>query len=73
MVAAGLVDEAGPLPPIRDGVTWAPCAIGYKEIVEALDGNITPEEAVQAIKTATRLVTASANVRGSVAIGASAG
>ena len=28
--------------------------IGYKEIVEALDGNITLEEAVQAIKTATR-------------------
>ena len=36
-----------------DGVT-APQAIGYKEIVEALDGNITLEEAVQAIKTATR-------------------
>ena len=37
----------------RDGVT-APQAIGYKEIVEALDGNTTLEEAVKAIKTATR-------------------
>ncbi len=55
MVAAGLVDEVRGLlaAGFRDGVT-APQAIGYKEIVEALDGNITLEEAVQAIKTATR-------------------
>ena len=55
MVATGLVDEVRGLlaAGFRDGVT-APQAIGYKEIVEALDGNITLEEAVQAIKTATR-------------------
>ena len=55
MVAAGLVDEVRGLltAGFRDGVT-APQAIGYKEIVEALDGNTTLEEAVQAIKTATR-------------------
>ena len=55
MVAAGLVDEVRGLlaAGFRDGVT-APQAIGYKEIVEALDGNITLEEAVRAIKTATR-------------------
>lgn len=47
MVAAGLVDEVRGLlaAGFRDGVT-APQAIGYKEIVEALDGNITLEEAV---------------------------
>ena len=55
MVAAGLVDEVRGLltAGFRDGVT-APQAIGYKEIVEALDGNTTLEEAVKAIKTATR-------------------
>ena len=55
MVAAGLVDEVRGLlsAGFRDGVT-AHQAIGYKEIVEALDGNTTLEEAVQAIKTATR-------------------
>lgn len=56
MVAAGLVDEVRGLlaAGFRDGDTGRPQAIGYKEIVEALDGSTTLEEAVQAIKMATR-------------------
>lgn len=55
MVEAGLVDEVRGLleQGFREGVT-APQAIGYKEIVEALDGIITLEEAVARIKVATR-------------------
>ncbi len=55
MVAAGLVEEVRGLLDVgfREGVT-APQAIGYKEIVEALEGRCTMDEAVAAIKQATR-------------------
>lgn len=55
MVEAGLVDEVRGLldAGLREGVT-APQAIGYKEIVEALEGRRTMDEAVAAIKQATR-------------------
>ena len=55
MVGAGLVDEVRGLldAGLREGVT-APQAIGYKEIVEALEGRCTMDEAVAAIKQATR-------------------
>lgn len=55
MVEAGLVAEVEGLLAhgFREGVT-APQAIGYKEIVAALDGRITLEEAVDQIKLATR-------------------
>ena len=54
MVERGLVDEVRNLlaKGFRKGVT-APQAIGYKEIVAALDGDISFEEAIDAIKTAT--------------------
>ena len=54
MVADGLVDEVQRLldEGFREGVT-SPQAIGYKEIVEAIDGRITLEEAVDQIKAAT--------------------
>ena len=54
MVEAGLVDEVKNLLDrgLREGIT-APQAIGYKEIVAALDGECTLDEAVQAIKFAT--------------------
>lgn len=55
MVAAGLVEEVRGLMDagFREGVT-APQAIGYKEIVAALEGRCTMEDAVAAIKQATR-------------------
>lgn len=55
MVAAGLVEEVRNLMSagFREGIT-APQAIGYKEIVEALEGRCTLDEAVAAIKQATR-------------------
>ncbi|MEY8461185.1 tRNA (adenosine(37)-N6)-dimethylallyltransferase MiaA [Eggerthellaceae bacterium 24-137] len=55
MVAAGLVDEVRNLMDagFREGLT-APQAIGYKEIVEALEGRCTFDEAIAAIKQATR-------------------
>lgn len=55
MVAAGLVDEVRGLldAGLREGVT-APQAIGYKEIVEALEGRCSLDEAIDAIKLATR-------------------
>lgn len=55
MLEAGLVAEVKGLLArgFRKGVT-APQAIGYKEIVEALDGSITLDEAVERIKLATR-------------------
>ena len=55
MVEAGLVDEVRGLLEggFRAGVT-APQAIGYKEIVEALEGRCTLDEAIEAIKLATR-------------------
>lgn len=55
MMAAGLVAEVESLLDrgLREGIT-APQAIGYKEIVAALDGRIALEEAVEAIKVATR-------------------
>ena len=54
MFDAGLVDEVARLlqSGFRDGIT-APQAIGYKEVVAALDGETTMEEAASRIKTAT--------------------
>lgn len=55
MMDQGLVNEVEHLldQGFRQGVT-APQAIGYKEIVEALEGRCTLDEAVEAIKQATR-------------------
>ena len=55
MFEAGLVDEVNSLldAGLREGIT-APQAIGYKEVVAALDGETTMDEAVERIKTATR-------------------
>lgn len=55
MIEEGLVEEVKCLlrAGFRDGIT-APQAIGYKEIVAALEGAITLPEAVEAIKLATR-------------------
>lgn len=55
MMDAGLVDEVKGLLDrgLREGIT-APQAIGYKEIVAALDGECDLDEAVAAIKQATR-------------------
>lgn len=55
MVEAGLAGEVRGLldAGFREGVT-APQAIGYKEIVEALEGRCTLDEAIAAIKQATR-------------------
>lgn len=55
MFADGLVDEVEALlaKGFRDGIT-APQAIGYKEIVAALDGTCGMEDAVEQIKLATR-------------------
>lgn len=55
MMEAGLVDEVTRLlnNGFRAGIT-APQAIGYKEIVAALDGEATLAEAVDRIKAATR-------------------
>ncbi|TGY75161.1 tRNA (adenosine(37)-N6)-dimethylallyltransferase MiaA [Enterorhabdus sp. NM05_H27] len=55
MVEADLVGEVRGLldAGFREGVT-APQAIGYKEIVEALEGRCTLDEAIAAIKQATR-------------------
>ncbi len=55
MLESGLVDEVKALleAGFRQALT-APQAIGYKEIVAALDGVITLEEAAERIKTATR-------------------
>lgn len=54
MFDAGLVDEVARLlqSGFRDGIT-APQAIGYKEVVAALEGETTMEEAASRIKTAT--------------------
>ena len=54
MIEDGLVDEVKHLlqKGFRNGIT-APQAIGYKEIVAALDGETTMEEAILSIKTAT--------------------
>lgn len=55
MVEAGLVSEVKGLlnRGFRAGIT-APQAIGYKEIVAALDGETTIDEAIERIKAATR-------------------
>ncbi|WP_165172499.1 tRNA (adenosine(37)-N6)-dimethylallyltransferase MiaA [Adlercreutzia sp. ZJ242] len=55
MVARGLVEEVKTLlnQGFRAGIT-APQAIGYKEVVAALDGTCTLDEAVERIKVATR-------------------
>ena len=54
MIKSGLVEEVEELLKngFRDGIT-APQAIGYKEIVQALDGLISMDEAIQQIKIAT--------------------
>lgn len=54
MAASGLVEEVASLLErgFRKGIT-APQAIGYKEIVSALDGRMSLEEALDSIKTAT--------------------
>ena len=54
MIEEGLIAEVESLleKGFRQGIT-APFAIGYKEIVSALDGQITIEKAVEQIKTAT--------------------
>lgn len=55
MFEKGLVSEVKEL--LRNGfrtALTAPQAIGYKEVVSALDGQISMEEAVEQIKTATR-------------------
>ena len=55
MFEAGLVSEVEGLLDLgfRDGIT-APQAIGYKEVVAALDGQTTMDEARERIKQATR-------------------
>ena len=55
MIECGLVCEVERLldKGFREGIT-APQAIGYKEIVSALDGDISLDEAIEQIKTATR-------------------
>lgn len=55
MFEQGLVNEVSSLLDrgFREGIT-APQAIGYKEVVSALDGNISMDEAVEAIKAATK-------------------
>lgn len=55
MIDGGLVSEVERLldKGFREGIT-APQAIGYKEIVSALDGDISLDEAIEQIKTATR-------------------
>lgn len=55
MIELGLVSEVKRLldEGFREGIT-APQAIGYKEIVSALDGDISLDEAIEQIKTATR-------------------
>lgn len=54
MIGNGLIQEVKGLlaSGFRDGIT-APQAIGYKEIVAALDGRITMEEAIESIKVST--------------------
>ena len=55
MFEAGLIDEVIRLldSGFRQGVT-APAAIGYKEVVEALDGHCSMEDAIESIKQSTR-------------------
>ena len=55
MVETGLVEEVEGLlsKGFREGVT-APQAIGYKEIVRALEGEISLDQAIEDIKLATR-------------------
>ncbi len=55
MFSSGLVDEVNGLlrSGFREGVT-APQAIGYKEVVDAIDGRCALDEAIERIKCATR-------------------
>ena len=55
MVEHGLIEEVEALldSGFREGVT-APQAIGYKEIVSALDGSVSMEDAVNEIKASTK-------------------
>ena len=54
LIEEGLVCEVKALLErgFREGIT-APAAIGYKEVVSAIDGDISMDEAIAAIKTAT--------------------
>ena len=54
MIQDGLVDEVAALldKGLREGIT-APQAIGYKEIVRYIDGEISLDEAIELIKVAT--------------------
>ena len=54
------------------GCITAPQAIGYKEVVAALDGNITLDEAREKIKIATH-ATRNASAHGSARMSASFG
>lgn len=52
MIADGLIDEVSSLLPYRD--TPALRTVGYKEIFDMIDGNISLDEAVRRIKVNTR-------------------
>ena len=54
MVARGLIDEVRALHDREDAFPTAVQAIGYKEIVDALEGRRTMEEAIDTVKQATR-------------------
>ncbi|QDU37451.1 IPP transferase [Maioricimonas rarisocia] len=55
MIAEGLVDEVRALLARPDGIgSTARQALGYKEIIDHLDGRCTLDEAITAIKTRTR-------------------
>ena len=52
MIAAGLVDEVKSVAPLRN--ENALNTVGYKEVFEYLDGNLTLDEAIERIKCNTR-------------------
>jgi len=55
MVASGLINEvSGLMKTVEKGETTSYQAIGYKEIAEALKGNIAMRDAIINLKTATR-------------------
>ena len=53
MIKDGLIDEVKSLYPDKLGLT-AKAAIGYKEIFEYLDGNMTLKEAIDKVKQYSR-------------------
>lgn len=52
MVEAGLLEEVKRLTPFRN--LNALQTVGYAEVFEQLDGTISPEEAIEKVKTHTR-------------------